>query len=118
MRSWILSSVGPAACIAAAGVTSLVFYSSSIKNILPVLFLVLILFVVLRFGSMAGVLGTIAIGLIFAIFLFEPRFNLLVADIAARSRLIWMVLIGIIVSGLLGHPAAGNDGPSTSSRTS
>jgi K+-sensing histidine kinase KdpD len=59
---------------------------------------------------MAGVLGTIAIALIFATFLFEPRFNLTVADMAARSHLIWMVLIGMIVSGLLGHPADGNDG--------
>jgi K+-sensing histidine kinase KdpD len=95
--------VGAALCsVLAAGLT-LTFYGSSFKTVLPVLFLAPILSVVLRFGSTAGVLGTIAAALIFASFLFEPRLSLAVHDLAARSNLIWMVLLGLIISELLGR---------------
>jgi hypothetical protein len=36
------------------------------------------------------------------VFLFEPWLSLAVRDSVARDRLIWMVLIGIIISDLLG----------------
>lgn len=95
--------LGVALCsVLAAGLT-LIFYGSSFRAILPFLFLAPILSVVLRFGSKAGVLGTIAAALIFASFLFEPRLNLAVHDLAARSNLIWMVLIGLLISELLGR---------------
>ncbi len=58
--------------------------------------------VAIHFGNIAGVLATITAAMIFAVFLFEPWLSLAVRDSVARDRLIWMVLIGIIISDLLG----------------
>jgi K+-sensing histidine kinase KdpD len=46
--------------------------------------------------------GTLTAALIFAIFLFEPRFSLTIEDAAARNHLIWMGVIGLVISDLLG----------------
>jgi K+-sensing histidine kinase KdpD len=81
---------------------TLLFQASSFKNILPLAFLSLILIVALRFGSTAGILGTFTAALIFASFLFDPRLNPRVADLAARGNLIWMVILGIWISALTG----------------
>ena len=88
--------------VLAAGLT-LLFYSSSFRPILPFLFLVPIIAVALRFGNIAGVLGTVVAALIFASLLFEPRLNLSVSNLAARNNLIWMVIVGLAISGLLGR---------------
>jgi K+-sensing histidine kinase KdpD len=103
MRNWMTATLGALLCsVLAAGLT-LLFYASTFKTLVPFLFIAPILLVALRFGSTAGVLGTIAAALIFASSLFEPRLSLVVRDLAARSNLIWMVLLGLIISELLGR---------------
>ena len=97
---WRLGSV--ALCLAAAGLLALGFRSSSYKSLLPFLFLSVITLVAARFGSWPGIVGTLGASGIFALFLFEPVFSLRVSDTAQRSNLIWMALIGIVVSELLG----------------
>ena len=72
---------------------------------MPFLFLAMVIFVAVHFGTLAGVVGTIAAALIFAGFLFEPRMSLAVRDSAAKSNLIWMIIAGIAASDLLGHSA-------------
>jgi len=62
----------------------------------------MIMVVAICFGNIAGVLATITAAIIFAVFLFEPWLSLAVRDSVAKDRLIWMVLIGIIISDLLG----------------
>ena len=44
--------------------------------------------VAIRFGRLAGMLGTVAAALIFAEFLFEPRLSLIVRDSAEKSNVI------------------------------
>jgi K+-sensing histidine kinase KdpD len=84
----------------------------SFKTFLPFFFLGVIILIAIRFGNRAGIVGTLAAALVFATFLFEPTLSPLVEDTAARDHLIWMLLIGIILSDLLGAytiPAAKNN---------
>jgi len=102
MSRWVSASIGAGCCtVAAAGLTP-VFSQTSFSSAAPLIFLLIIVLIAVRFGNFAGVLGTIAGALIFAIFLFEPRFSLLISDTSSRNHLIWMVIIGIILSDLLG----------------
>ena len=103
VRRWVSLTVGMASCIVVASLAALFFHASSFRNILPFLFLAFILIVALRFGIAAGFFGTMTPALIFATFLFDPIPNWAVSDATAKDRLIWMVMIGIVISGLLGH---------------
>jgi len=98
VRVW----VGIAVCVVAAALVTVLFRHSSHSLILPFLFLAVIIPVALRFGSIAGIAGTLLAALIFAVFLFAPTPSLLVEHRIARSNLIWMFLIGVISSELLG----------------
>jgi len=107
-------------CLVAAGFLALVFRESSFgrspfTSFLPFLFLAIIVFIAARFGSVPGILGTIGAAIVFAEFLFEPAFSLRVHDSAQRNSLIWMVIVGIAVSEILGvAPKTSN--PSNGSR--
>jgi len=89
-------------CLAAAGLSALAFQVSPHKSFLPLLFLPIIVFVGVRFGSTAGILGTIGAAALFAEFLFEPTSSWRVDDSVQRSNLIWMVIIGIAASEIGG----------------
>jgi K+-sensing histidine kinase KdpD len=111
VRVWI----GIAVCVLAAALVTPLFRHSSQSVILPFLFLAVIIPVALRFGSIAGIAGTLLAGLIFAAFLFPPTISLVVEHRMARSNLIWMFFIGVISSELLGSyvsPMPGKDSPS------
>jgi K+-sensing histidine kinase KdpD len=102
MSRWQSASVGAGCCaIAAAGLTP-VISQTPFTSLAPLVFLVVIFFVAARFGNFAGMCGTLTGALVFAVFLFEPRFSLVIADAASRNHLIWMILIGLVASDLLG----------------
>jgi K+-sensing histidine kinase KdpD len=101
MRKWYWGVGSVALCIATAGLLALVFRTSPHKGSLPLLFLAIIVLVT-RFGSWPGILGTLGAAAVFALFLFEPVFSLRVSHSAQRGNLVWMALIGIVVSELLG----------------
>jgi integral membrane sensor domain MASE1 len=102
MRKWDWRALGAGLCLAAAGFLTLVFRGSPLKGFLPFLFLGIIVFVAVRFGSASGILGTIGAAIVFAEFLFEPAFGLRVSDSVQRDNLVWMVIIGIAASEILG----------------
>lgn len=93
-------SLGTICCTVAAAGLIPVFSSSSIKSFLPLLFLLIIVLVAFRFGRAAGVLGTLAAAFLFAYYLFEPA-GLAVSDHVARAHLLWMLIVGIVISDLL-----------------
>ncbi len=95
-------SVGAGCCAIAAAALSPVVSQTPLASFAPLIFLIVIFLVAARFGNYAGMIGTIIAALIFELFLFEPRFSLLVSDAAARNHLIWMVVIGVVISDLLG----------------
>lgn len=70
---------------------------------LPFCFLAVILFVAVRFGVLAGTLGTLFAEAIFAVFLFEPLHSVVVQNQIARTNLLWMFLGGLALSDLFGH---------------
>lgn len=79
---------------------SAMLYGSSIKFVLPLLFVAIVLAVAHRFGTITGVLGTVIAAVIFAACLFSPYGNLHVANPKARESLNWMLLGGISLSFL------------------
>lgn len=102
MKGWRQHALGALACAASAGILSFSFHGSKLQHFLPFLFLPVVTFVAERFGSAAGILGTLAAASIFAEFLFQPMLSLRVSDPVQRDNIIWMIIIGIIVSELLG----------------
>lgn len=102
MREWKYPSVGAFCCTALAiGVVGLFDQANLDEALLPLLFLVVIVPIAIRFGNIAGIVGTVISGLIFASFL-KPKWSLAIADPASRHHLIWMLVIGIVLSDLLG----------------
>ena len=101
MPRWLYGSLGTVLCAVSAICVSLVLDDPEIQPSLPLLFLIIIVLTAIRFGSIAGIAGTVAAGLIFASSL-PPRWSLAVANHASRVHLIWMLLCGIILSDLFG----------------
>jgi K+-sensing histidine kinase KdpD len=96
--SWI----GAGGCTIAAAVATLIFNRTSFERMLPLSFLAVIVLIAIRFGKVAGIVGTLAAASVFATFLFQPTLSFLVEDAASRNQLVWMLLIGVVASDLLG----------------
>lgn len=100
MREYI---VGSGLCAVIAVALCLTLRSSSIEDAVPLLLIPIVLLIAMRFGVLAGVMGTIASALIFAIYLFPPLHEAAVSDPHQKSNLAWLLLAGIALSGLFGH---------------
>src|SRR5256885_13921920 len=96
--------LGTVICVVLALGLSFSFRHSSVKTILPFLFLVIVVAVTMRFGTFAGRLGTVCSTLIFATLLFSPLNSVAVERIEERMSLIWMLVIGVVVAELLPPP--------------
>lgn len=103
VMGWWRSSLGAASCTAVAGCLIPVFSRTSLSTVAPLLFLLVILYVALRFGHVAGMVGTICAALVFEIFLFKPTLSLAINNSVARNHLISMVILGVCASELLGR---------------
>ena len=101
------AAIGAVLCGLAAIAASAFSAGHSWQNLVPLVFILVLLLVAGIFGARAGILGTILAALIFASFLFRPIGSLSVANAAARSNLGWMLLIGIAFSFLFAPPTAG-----------
>ncbi|MCU1269631.1 MAG: hypothetical protein JWN74_925 [Acidobacteriaceae bacterium] len=103
MTGWLRSSVGAASCTAVAGCLVPVFSGTKLSPAVPLLFLLVILYVALRFGNIAGIIGTVCAALVFASILFEPRPSLAISSPLERNLLFSMVILGVCASELLGR---------------
>jgi K+-sensing histidine kinase KdpD len=106
--------LGTCLCVFVSGVITALSRNSSIKTLVPIMFLWLIIFVALKFGSLAAALGTLIAGGTFAFYLFAPFHSLLVADPIARGNLMSMVLLGLIVAHFLPPPSNNGTDPRAS----
>ncbi len=96
----LLGGIAAAAACALAG-------GHTWKNMVPLVFTVVLLVIAAVFGSRAGILGTVLATLVFATFLFAPTGSISVASESARDNLGWMLLLGIAFSFLFAPPTSG-----------
>jgi K+-sensing histidine kinase KdpD len=99
--------VGAVICMIAALAVSVIAAGHAWQVFVPLFFIAVLALIALLFGARAGILGTLAAALIFAVFLFSPLGKLQVASGSARSNLGWMLLIGIAFSFLFAPPTSG-----------
>lgn len=102
-RDRFKAALGTVLCVALATAVSLMEQSKPGKSALPIWFLAVIMAIVFRFGSLAGIWGTILSGIVFAAYLFEPIGSLAVHNAEQKDNLMWMVLIGLAIS-IFVHP--------------
>jgi K+-sensing histidine kinase KdpD len=91
-------ALGAILCGALAVVVTILGQSKPGKAALPIWFLAAIMLTIFRFGSLAGILGTIGSAITFALYLFEPIGRLAVHDQGQKDHLMWMLLIGLALS--------------------
>src|SRR5262249_45360689 len=82
-------------CGIAAVAASAVAAGHPWKNMVPLVFILVLLLIAGLFGTRVGILSTVLAAVIFAGFLFAPTGSIDVASDSARSNLGWMLLVGI-----------------------
>ena len=95
--------LGTILCGALAVVVAVMGQSKPGKSVLPIWFLAAVMLIIFRFGALAGILGTVVSGIIFAVYLFEPVGRLAVHNEVQKDNLMWMVLVGLALS-IFGRP--------------
>ena len=88
----------------AALVTAKVFSHSQLRVFVPLGFVVVLVALSSRYGTIVSVVGAVLSAMVFAYFLFPPLFSLRVSEAPARDNLAWMVLSAIAFSYLLFPP--------------
>lgn len=102
MARWVYSSVGAFVCAMSAILLIAISKGTNLDEaFLPLLFVIVVVPIAVRFGNLAGTFGTVLAALIFASF-FPPRWSLAISDPAAIRHLIEMLVIGIVLSDLFG----------------
>lgn len=102
MAKWVYSSVGALACAMLAVLLIAIAERANLNEaVLPLLFVIVVVPIAIRFGNLAGTFGTLLAAVIFASFL-QPRWSLAISDPASMRHLIEMLVIGIILSDLFG----------------
>lgn len=99
---WLRSFIGAACCTLAAASLVLVFSTSPYRPMVPFILLIVISYIAVRFGDLAGVAGTLCAALVFAAILFPPP-GIAISNPGERSHLISMVILGVCASELLGR---------------
>ncbi|HZQ17535.1 MAG TPA: DUF4118 domain-containing protein [Terriglobales bacterium] len=102
VAGWLSSLIAAACCTLAALCVLPLFWAHSLHPLAPLFFLLVIAYIAMRFGDMAGIVGTMGAAFVFAFFLFEPS-GLAVSSPIERNRLISMIIVGLLVSELLGR---------------
>jgi K+-sensing histidine kinase KdpD len=100
-REFVTVSLGAGFCAALAALMSIAFPTHSQRAVLPLLFIVVLIAISLRFGAAAAIIGGIAAAAVFALFLFAPFGSLRVSSPEAKTNLGWMLMIGIPASFFL-----------------
>ena len=102
MARWIYSSVGALTCAMSALLLIAISERTNLNEaVLPLLFVIVVVPIAVRFGNLAGTFGTLLAAVIFALFL-QPRWSFAISDPASTRHLIEMLVIGIILSDLCG----------------
>jgi K+-sensing histidine kinase KdpD len=95
---WFLASL---VCGITAALLSWFFKSSASRALVPLVCLVFIVLVAIRYGARSGIIGSILATVVFCFALFPPLGAVRVADMTERTNVVWMLLGGISLSYLL-----------------
>lgn len=95
---WFLASV---VCGIAAALLSWFFKSSTSRALIPLVCLIFIVLVAIRYGARSGIIGSVLATIVFCFALFPPVGALRVEDQTERANVVWMLLGGISLSYLL-----------------
>src|SRR5581483_5074015 len=114
LRRWFSANriwawFGIAACVAVTSALIPVLFRMSVAfpSLLPLLFLLTIFCVALRFGNRAGILATIAAALLLEFLIYKPVLGLVVNNsVAGEYTVSIMLLLGICSSVLFGRRKA------------
>jgi K+-sensing histidine kinase KdpD len=98
---WLNTILGVTVCAIIATITAGLLNANSHKAAVPLVFLVVIALMAIRYGALAGILGSVVAALIFSYFLFSPVGSFRVEREAAKDNIGWMLLIGIPASYFL-----------------
>jgi K+-sensing histidine kinase KdpD len=97
--------VGAAICLAAIGVAVLIWPGSpEPPSILPLVFLVIVVWSAVQFGRHAGIVSTVLASAALAFFVYKPIHHFAVSDQKAASYLAVLFFGGLICSELLADP--------------
>jgi K+-sensing histidine kinase KdpD len=98
---WMKLSAGLSLCVASALAVAASEVLQPWRLTLPLVFVVVLVLLALRYGLLVAVIGAPLAALIFAYFLFPPLHSFEVENEVAKSNLGWMVLGGVVISYLL-----------------
>jgi K+-sensing histidine kinase KdpD len=96
------AAIGVGLCTAAAVAITLVLRHAESAGNLPFAFLLVVAAVAHRYGTTSAFIGLATGGCIFATFLFRPVGSLSIANAAARTDIVMMLLFGMAVAYFYG----------------
>jgi K+-sensing histidine kinase KdpD len=91
---------GASLCAGAAAVLALCLRATALRAAVIFPFLLVVIFVALRFGAVAGIVGTSAAAVIFSRFMLPPLGSFAIQDQAAKENLLWFLVAGIALGYL------------------
>jgi len=97
--------IGAAICLAAVGVVVVIWGGSpSPPAVLPLVFLVIVIWLAIQFGRHAGFVSTVIAAGALAFFVYKPIARLAIDDHTAAGYVAAILLGGLICSELLADP--------------
>jgi K+-sensing histidine kinase KdpD len=103
--SAIRELIGAGICLGAIGVAVLVWGGSpDPPSVLPLVFLVIVIWLAIQFGRHAGFISTLLAAAALAYFVYKPIANFSMQDRTAAGYVAALLLGGIICSELLADP--------------
>ena len=86
---------GVTLCAGAAALVAICLRTTSLRGSVIFPFLLVVVFVAIRFGAVAGMVGASLSAVVFSCFMLPPLGSFSVADPAAKENLLWFVVAGI-----------------------
>lgn len=91
---------GASLCAVAAALVALCLRTTALRAAVIFPFLVVIVFVALRFGAAASIVGTSISAAIFSRFMLPPLGSFAIQDPTAKENLLWFLVAGITLGYL------------------
>jgi K+-sensing histidine kinase KdpD len=91
---------GASLCAGAAALLALFLRTTTLRASIIFPFLLVVIFIALRFGAVAAIVGTSVSAAIFSRFMLPPLGSFAIQDPAAKENLLWFLVAGITLGYL------------------